>query len=140
MQFTWSQSTTLANNLRLARPDVTEAEMREVLGIVGLEPEQAGWRDGLNTWIDEGGASLSGGQRRRLGVARALLRHAPITLLDEPSEGLDPHAEQKLLRAVTQHLRGRTLIWVSHRPVAPGVFDRTLHLSHFCPNSPLITP
>lgn len=139
-QFTWSQSTTLANNLRLARPDVTEAEMREVLGIVGLEPEQAGWRDGLNTWIDEGGASLSGGQRRRLGVARALLRRAPITLLDEPSEGLDPHAEQKLLRAVTQHLHGRTLIWVSHRPVAPGVFDRTLHLPHFCPNSPLITP
>lgn len=130
LQSTWSQSATLADNLRLARADATEAEMHEVLGIVGLEPEEAGWRDGLNTWVNEGGSSLSGGQRRRLGVARALLRRAPITLLDEPSEGLDPDAEGRMLQGVTQHLRGRTLIWVSHRPVAAGVFDRTLELSH----------
>lgn len=129
LQFTWSQSATLANNLRLARPDATEDEMREVLGIVGLDPERSGWRQGLNTWIDEGGANLSGGQRRRLGVARALLRRAPITLLDEPSEGLDMQAEQSMVRRVSECLHGRTLIWVSHRTLDTSAFDRVVHLS-----------
>jgi ATP-binding cassette subfamily C protein CydC len=128
LQHTWAQSSTLADNLRLARPDATDAEMHEVLDLVGLSPAQAGWPAGLATWVEEGGASLSGGQRRRLGVARALLRRAPITLLDEPSEGLDLAAEQDLVQRVTRHLSGRTLVWVSHRAVAPGLFHRTLQL------------
>ena len=129
-QFTWAQTATLADNLRLARPDATEADMLDVLDVVGLSPQAAGWREGLNTWIDEGGANLSGGQRRRLGLARTLLRQAPITLLDEPSEGLDLAAEAALIARVTQHLRGRTLVWVSHRPAAEGDFGRVVHLQH----------
>lgn len=127
-QFSWAQTATLADNLRLARPDATETDMLAVLEVVGLSPQAEGWREGLNTWIDEGGANLSGGQRRRLGVARTLLRQAPITLLDEPSEGLDLAAEAALVVRVTQHLRGRTLVWVSHRPAASGAFQRVVHL------------
>lgn len=129
-QFTWAQTATLADNLRLARPDATEADMLAVLEVVGMSPQAAGWREGLNTWIDEGGANLSGGQRRRLGVARTLLRQAPITLLDEPSEGLDLAADAALVVRVTQHLRGRTLVWVSHRQAPPSAFGRVVHLQH----------
>lgn len=128
LQDTWVQTATLADNLRLARPDATEAQMLSVLRLVGLDPDEAGWRHGLDTWIDEGGANLSGGQRRRLSVARALLQEAPITLLDEPSEGLDMAAEAHLAQQVTQYLQGRTLIWVSHRTAATAPFSRTLQL------------
>lgn len=127
-QFTWAQTATLADNLRLARPDATEAEMVEVLRLVGLDPDEAGWQQGLETWIDEGGANLSGGQRRRLAVARALLRRAAITLLDEPSEGLDLESERVLAHHVAVHLRDRTLIWVSHHALDGVHFDHTVHL------------
>lgn len=129
MQFTWSQSASLASNLRLARHDATAEEMIEVLDIVGLNPKRSGWTQGLDTWIDEGGASLSGGQRRRLGVARALLRRAPITLLDEPSEGLDMQAEALLIQRVRDCLKGKTLVWVSHRTSDSAWFDRVVNLS-----------
>jgi ATP-binding cassette, subfamily C, bacterial CydC len=128
LQSTWAQSSTLAANLRLAHPEASEADMLAVLDIVGLSPAQAGWSQGLNTWIDEGGANLSGGQRRRLGIARALIRRAPITLLDEPTEGLDLASELALVQRVTTYLEGRTLVWASHRAVPVGTFDRTLHL------------
>jgi ATP-binding cassette, subfamily C, bacterial CydC len=129
LQFTWAQTATLADNLRLAKHDATLDEMHDVLSLVGLEPEAAGWPDGLETWIDEGGGNLSGGQRRRLGVAMALLRRAPITLLDEPSEGLDDAAQAELTDRITAHLEGRTLIWVSHRAGQVAAFDRVVHLT-----------
>lgn len=127
-QFSWAQAATLAENLRLAAPEADAERMMAVLRLVGLADMVSAWRDGLQTWVEEGGASLSGGQRRRLGLARALLREAPITLLDEPTEGLDPAAEAALVAAVRQHLRGRTLIWVTHRPAGLAAFDRVLRL------------
>ena len=99
-----------------------------VLALVGLDPAEMGWQDGLSTWVEEGGASLSGGQRRRLSIARALLKEAPITLLDEPSEGLDLASERELVRRVTAHLRGRTLLWVSHREDLNHTFDRMIRI------------
>ena len=125
-QFTWAKTATLAENLRLARPQASDAEIEAMLALVGLDPVAQGWQDGIHTWIEEGGASLSGGQRRRLSVARALMRQAPVTLLDEPGEGLDSVAEAALVRAVTGHLRGRTLVWVSHREELAPAFDRVL--------------
>lgn len=125
-QFTWAKTATLAENLRLARPQASDAEIEAMLALVGLDPLAQGWQDGIHTWVEEGGASLSGGQRRRLSVARALMRQAPVTLLDEPSEGLDSVAEAALVRAVTGHLRGRTLVWVSHREELAPAFDRVL--------------
>src|SRR5690606_4642510 len=96
--------------------------------LVGLDPAEMGWQDGLSTWVEEGGASLSGGQRRRLSIARALLTEAPITLLDEPSEGLDLASERELVQRVTAHLHGRTLLWVSHREDLTHAFDRMIRI------------
>ena len=120
----WMFTAPLADNLRLARPDASEDELWQVLDVVGLKTMVETWPDGLQTWIEEGGASLSGGQRRRLGLARALLAHAPITLLDEPTEGLDPASEIALIARIRQQLAGRTLIWVSHRSHGNRAFDQ----------------
>lgn len=128
-QFTWAQRATLADNLRLAAPQADEQAMMAALRRVGLAETVAGWRDGLQTWVEEGGASLSGGQRRRLGIARVLLREAPITVLDEPTEGLDAVAERALVSAVRAYLRGRTLIWVTHREAGLAGFDRVITLA-----------
>lgn len=127
-QFPWAQRATLADNLRLADPAADVARMQEVLEVVGLHATVARWTDGLETWVEEGGASLSGGQRRRLGIARALLRKAPITILDEPSEGLDEDAEVALIQRLRSHLAGRTLIWITHREAAAVLFERRVQL------------
>jgi len=127
-QHTWAKTGTLADNLRLAAPAASEETMRAVLALVGLDPKLQGWSAGLETWIEEGGASLSGGQRRRLAIARALLREAPITILDEPTEGLDPVAEASLTSAITAQLQGRTLIWISHREGFEAAFDRVVRI------------
>jgi len=100
----------------LARPEATNDELNEVLTLVGLADQVNAWPEGLGTWIEEGGQSLSGGQRRRLALARALLRRAPVTILDEPTEGLEPEAAWALVRTVRAALAGRTLLWVTHRP------------------------
>ena len=127
-QFSWAKTATLADNLRLAKPGVTDEEMTSVLSLVGLRPDALGWKDGLQTWVEEGGASLSGGQRKRLGIAQALLRDTPITILDEPSEGLDAESERSLMADVTARLRGRTLLWISHRKVTGARFDQTIDI------------
>lgn len=127
-QHAWAKTGTLADNLRLADPAASVERMREVLELVDLDPDQLGWQDGLATWIEEGGTSLSGGQRRRLAIARMLLREAPILLFDEPGEGLDPQSEAGLIRRLRQHLQGRTVLWISHRDGIETAFDRVVRL------------
>jgi len=127
-QAVWLFTASLADNLRLACPTADDAALWAVLDVVGLRQTVAAWPDGLATWIDEQGASLSGGQRRRLGVARALLREAPVTLFDEATEGLDPQAERALVARLRRHLQGRTMLWVSHRTTGLGDFDTVLRL------------
>jgi len=124
----WLFTAPLAENLRLARPQASDEELWQVLEVVGLKEVVTNWPDGLKTWIEEGGASLSGGQRRRLALARALLAQAPITLLDEPSEGLDPMSEIALIQRIRSELASRTLIWVTHRTRGIAAFDRVLRI------------
>lgn len=127
-QFPWAQAATLADNLRLADPQATAEQMWHVLRIVGLATQVEAWQDGLETWVEAGGASLSGGQRRRLGLARALLRQASITILDEPAEGLEEAAELALIAEVRAALQGRTLLWITHRPAGLSCFDAVWQL------------
>ncbi len=103
------------DNLLIAAPDGTEADLWRALETAQIDDFVASLPDGLDTLVGERGTELSVGQARRIAVARALLRPAPICLLDEPTEGLDDPTADRLLSAVSQRLRDRTLLVISHR-------------------------
>lgn len=106
-------SATLRDNLRLAAPDADDEQLSTIVRQVGLDKLLTG--EGLNAWIGEGGRALSGGEQRRMGIARALLHDAPLWLLDEPTEGLDAGTEQQILHLLATLGQGRTVIIVTHR-------------------------
>ena len=118
-------SDTLRQNLQFASADeISDEKMIEVLHQVGLNKllEQEG--KGLNLWLGDGGRPLSGGEQRRLGLARILLNNAPILLLDEPTEGLDRETERQILHLILQHAENKTLIMVTHRLSSIEQFDK----------------
>ena len=118
-------SDTLRQNLQFASADkISDEKMIEVLHQVGLSKllEQEG--KGLNLWLGDGGRPLSGGEQRRLGLARILLNNAQILLLDEPTEGLDRETERQILRLILQHAENKTLIMVTHRLSSIEQFDK----------------
>ncbi|MFU2053852.1 heme ABC transporter ATP-binding protein/permease CydC [Gallibacterium anatis] len=116
-------SDTLRQNLLLANPNADDQKLNEVIKQVGLEYllEQ---EQGLDSWLGDGGRMLSGGEQRRLGIARVLLSSAPIILLDEPTEGLDRETERHILALLLQHCRDKTLIMVTHRLSGLEQFDQ----------------
>ncbi|WP_062204647.1 thiol reductant ABC exporter subunit CydC [Demequina salsinemoris] len=107
--------TTVLENLRVARGDVTSAEALDALDTVGLGPWIASLPDGIDTMIGSGGHTVSGGERRRLLLARTMLHPAPVLLVDEPAEHLDA-AGQDALRSVVLALtaQGRIVVLVTH--------------------------
>ncbi|MFL1803092.1 heme ABC transporter ATP-binding protein/permease CydC [Plesiomonas shigelloides] len=106
-------SATLRQNLLLGDPRASDAHLSDVLRDVGLDTLLDG--EGLDMWLGDGGRPLSGGEQRRLGIARALLHNAPLMLLDEPTEGLDADTENKILALLETHSRGKSVIAVTHR-------------------------
>ncbi len=108
---------TVADNLRLGAPDADETAMWAALRDACLDHRVRSLPQGLQTWIGDGGDHLSGGERKRLSLARAYLRPAPWLLLDEPTEGLDRATEAALVAALDERLdrTGQGLILVSHR-------------------------
>ncbi|WP_323836316.1 heme ABC transporter ATP-binding protein/permease CydC [Photorhabdus africana] len=116
-------SHTLRQNLLLAKPNATDNELETVLKQVNLS-NLLETNEGLNCWMGEGGRQLSGGEQRRLGIARALLHSAPLMLLDEPTEGLDADTEQQILSLLRQHCQHKSLIIVTHRLYGLDHMDR----------------
>ncbi len=105
---------TLRQNLTLARPKASDQNLHAVLEQAGLRNWLEGLPNGLDTWLGERGQQMSGGERQRLCVARALLQDAPVVLLDEPTAHLDAVTEQELIETLHRVLDGKTVLWASH--------------------------
>jgi ATP-binding cassette subfamily C protein CydC len=119
-------ASTVRDNLRIAEPHASEDRLWQALGDAALEAVVRALPDGLDTWLGDDGARLSGGERRRLSLARAYLGDAPWLLLDEPGEGLDADVAAEVAGRLDARLRrtGQGMILVSHRPVLTVLCER----------------
>lgn len=118
----------IRDNLKLAQPAADDETLWAALEDADLADRVRAAPDGLNALLGENGGLLSGGERRRLGLARAYLRPAPWLVLDEPTEGLDAATEQRVLQRLSQRLQrtGQGLILISHRPAPLALCDQRL--------------
>ena len=114
-------------NLQLADPEASDQKMLELLDLLGLS-EMLG-NDGLDREVGEGGSRLSGGQRKRLGIARAMLKAAPILILDEPAEGLDSVTAEQVINAVFSYQPGQTLLIITHHLHGLDRYDQVIKLN-----------
>ena len=121
---------TVRDNLRVADSGADDAAIWCALAAAQIDRKIAALPQGLDTWIGDGGLRVSGGEQRRISLARALLRPAPWLLLDEPTENLDADTEARVVEALRAHLdrTGQGLILVSHRRALWSLADRQLAL------------
>jgi ATP-binding cassette subfamily C protein CydC len=120
---------TIAGNLRIAAPRASDEQLMAALRVAALAPLVQSLPEGLQTWLGESGRTLSGGEARRLALARVVLRDTPIVLLDEPFAGLDAATAAVVARNLEDWSRGRTaLIMVHDADTLPAV-DRALHIA-----------
>jgi ATP-binding cassette subfamily C protein CydC len=129
-----SQSThlfadTIRNNLLLGDPSADDAMLWAALDAAQLAETIRALPDGLNTWLGEAGSTLSGGQGRRLALARTLLSDAPILILDEPCAGLDAATEAAFLATLFEAASGRTILLIAHRLTGAEKLDRIWRLA-----------
>ena len=108
-------SATLRDNLKLAAPNASDETLLSVIAETGLNKLAAADGNILDLWLGQGGIALSGGEQRRLAIARVMLREAPVLIMDEPSEGLDVVSEKELMGKVLQKYKGRTVLLVTHK-------------------------
>jgi ATP-binding cassette subfamily C protein CydC len=122
---------TIAANLRIGRPDATDEELRDALGRARILDWIDHLPDGLDTLIGEHGTAVSGGQRRRLALARALLADFEVLILDEPTEHLDDETATALTRDLLHVAGDRTVLFITHRGGIAADVDRVVEL---CPD------
>jgi ABC-type multidrug transport system fused ATPase/permease subunit len=121
-------SATIRANLAIGRPAASDDQLWDALGRVQLADWVSSLPAGLDTLVGEEGAQLSGGQRRRLAIARALLSPAPVLVLDEPTAHLDAATAQALMRDVLAASGERTVLLITHRPEGVELMDEVVGL------------
>jgi ATP-binding cassette, subfamily C, bacterial CydC len=119
---------TVAENIRLSRPDASDAEIERAARLAQADDFIAALPMGYQTACGERGTRLSGGQRQRIAIARALLRDAPVIVMDEAVSNLDSESEEALNAAMHEVRRGRTVLIIAHRPSTIRTADRILVL------------
>jgi ABC-type multidrug transport system fused ATPase/permease subunit len=124
----WLQAGTIADNISYGRPGATRAQILEAAEIAGVCSFSRALADGLDTAVGEHGGRLSGGQQRRVAMARALLRDTPVLLLDEPTAGLDPATESRLVAGLKARTSSKTVVLVTHQPMLVAQADRVVTL------------
>jgi len=120
---------TIRANLLLARPEAEDAALWAALDAAHIGETVRALPNGLDSWVGEGGTRFSGGQGRRLALARALLSPAPILILDEPCAGLDAETERAFLGTLNEVAEGRSVILIAHRLSGVERLDRIWRLS-----------
>ncbi len=114
-QRTYLFSDTIANNIRFGKPDATLEEVKAAAKKARCYDFIMAKPDGFDTVIGEGGATLSGGERQRISIARAIMKDAPIIILDEATANVDPENEKELMEAVSELTHDKTVIMIAHR-------------------------
>ena len=106
---------TIENNIRFAKPQASHEEVVEAAKRAHCHDFIMELPKGYNTMVGEGGSSLSGGEKQRISIARALLKNAPVILLDEATSSVDPENEYEILAAIEELSKGHTVISIAHR-------------------------
>jgi len=114
---------TIKENLLLAKPDASATELNAAVKAAGLENFIGYLPEGLETWVGESGVKVSGGEARRIALARLYLKNAPVLILDEPTEGLDGDTERDVFTALADFAKDKTVVMVTHREAGLGLVD-----------------
>ena len=121
---------TIENNIKFGCPDATHEQVVEAARKACCDDFIEALPDGYNTVIGEGGASLSGGEKQRISIARAMLKDAPIVILDEATANVDPENEDRLQKAIEALTRDKTIIMIAHRLKTVRHADQILVVDH----------
>jgi ATP-binding cassette subfamily C protein CydCD len=128
-QTPWLTASTIADNLRIGRPQADVGDLWRSLTDVGLDDVVAGLPRGIDTPLGEDGAGLSAGQRARLALARVVVADRPYVVLDEPTAHLDPESEQVMLATLVRLAQHKSVVVVAHRTAVVAAADQVLALA-----------
>ena len=123
-------SDTIENNIKFGKPEATHDEVVAAAKAACCDDFIGSLPDGYQAVIGEGGASLSGGEKQRISIARAMLKNAPIVILDEATANVDPENEDRLQKAIEALTRDKTIIMIAHRLKTVRHADQILVIDH----------